>query len=133
MQCNKPYSTEDLIPLNPGPVELDKLKFRLELLKERQKNEKKAVKDAKKRDHLEIEGSDATSSAVQGTSSKKPTLALPGSAKHVFAKDTEVQDLVKKSIAKDPNASKVFKSLFTTSDNALKRDHAHWVTYNPYY
>ncbi|KAH9498468.1 Replication termination factor 2 [Bulinus truncatus] len=37
------------------------------------------------------------------------------------------------SIQKDPRASKTFKSLFTTSDEAKNQKQAHWVTYNPLY
>lgn len=37
------------------------------------------------------------------------------------------------SIAKDPKASEVFKSIFTTHKSAAKQDRAHWVTYNPFY
>ncbi len=41
-----------------------------------------------------------------------------------------------KSVAKDPKASKVFKSLFTSSETAKKRPNSkvsNWVTYNPYH
>lgn len=37
------------------------------------------------------------------------------------------------SVAKDPQASDVFKSIFTSSSKARKQDRAHWVTYNPFY
>lgn len=37
------------------------------------------------------------------------------------------------SVAKDPNASEVYKSLFTTHEKARKQTKAHWVTYNPFY
>ncbi|GLH07243.1 Uncharacterized protein GBIM_12753 [Gryllus bimaculatus] len=37
------------------------------------------------------------------------------------------------SIAKDPNASKVYKSLFTSHSRASQQTKAHWVTYNPFY
>lgn len=37
------------------------------------------------------------------------------------------------SIAKDPKASEVFKSIFTTHKSAVDQDRAHWVTYNPFY
>ena len=38
-----------------------------------------------------------------------------------------------KSIQKDPNATKAFKSLFTTSDKAKNQQTPHWITYNPCY
>lgn len=37
------------------------------------------------------------------------------------------------SVAKDPNASDVYKSLFTTHDKAVNQTKGHWVTYNPFY
>ena len=37
------------------------------------------------------------------------------------------------SVAKDPNASEVYKSLFTTHNKARNQTKAHWVTYNPFY
>lgn len=37
------------------------------------------------------------------------------------------------SIAKDPKASEVLKSIFTTHKSAVQQDKAHWVTYNPFY
>ncbi|BES98566.1 Rtf2 RING-finger [Nesidiocoris tenuis] len=37
------------------------------------------------------------------------------------------------SIASDPNASDVLKSLFTSSSGAKTQEKAHWITYNPFY
>ncbi|GFR04937.1 replication termination factor 2 [Trichonephila clavata] len=37
------------------------------------------------------------------------------------------------SIAKDPNATAAYKSLFTSHKNAQKQEKAHWVTHNPLY
>lgn len=37
------------------------------------------------------------------------------------------------SVAKDPAASDVYKSLFTTHDRAVNQTKGHWVTYNPFY
>ncbi|ODM96250.1 Protein RTF2 [Orchesella cincta] len=37
------------------------------------------------------------------------------------------------SVAKDPNASETYKSLFTTHSTAQTQQKAHWVTYNPFY
>ena len=38
-----------------------------------------------------------------------------------------------KSIQHDPRASKVFKSLFSSSKEAKAKGTAHWVTHNPFY
>lgn len=37
------------------------------------------------------------------------------------------------SVAKDPNASETYKSIFTTHKTAKNQTKAHWVTYNPLY
>lgn len=46
---------------------------------------------------------------------------------------TETSNKKNKSIQDDPNASEVFKSLFTSSSKAKNQTKAHWVTYNPQY
>ncbi|KAF4528474.1 hypothetical protein B566_EDAN015936 [Ephemera danica] len=37
------------------------------------------------------------------------------------------------SVANDPKATSVYKSLFTSHENAKSQTKAHWVTYNPFY
>jgi hypothetical protein len=37
------------------------------------------------------------------------------------------------SVANDPKATDVFKSLFTTHQKAQQQTKAHWITYNPFY
>ncbi|XP_049873979.1 replication termination factor 2 [Pectinophora gossypiella] len=37
------------------------------------------------------------------------------------------------SVAKDPQTSEVYKSLFTSHKSEQKQERAHWVTYNPFY
>lgn len=37
------------------------------------------------------------------------------------------------SVAEDPKASEVYKSLFTTHETEQNQGRAHWVTYNPHY
>lgn len=37
------------------------------------------------------------------------------------------------SVAEDPKATAVYKSLFTTHESAQNQERAHWVTYNPFY
>ncbi|KAM3960877.1 replication termination factor 2 [Aphomia sociella] len=37
------------------------------------------------------------------------------------------------SVAKDPQTSEVYKSLFTSHKNDKQQQRAHWVTYNPFY
>lgn len=44
-------------------------------------------------------------------------------------KDKESAEKRSKTIQEDPNASKVYKSLFTTCDEAKNKPKAHWVTH----
>lgn len=37
------------------------------------------------------------------------------------------------SVAKDPEASEVLKSIFTSHKSASEQTKAHWITYNPFY
>ena len=37
------------------------------------------------------------------------------------------------SVAQDPKATEVYKSIFTSHDDEKQQDRAHWVTYNPFY
>lgn len=37
------------------------------------------------------------------------------------------------SIAKDPKATEVYKSIFTSHEDEQNQDRAHWITYNPFY
>lgn len=37
------------------------------------------------------------------------------------------------SVAKDPQVSDVYKSLFTSHKSEQEQNRAHWVTYNPFY
>ena len=61
-----------------------------------------------------------------------------GSSKRAFSTELVQDPSYKKtkkdySIAKDPQASDVYKSLFTSHKDDKKQQRAHWVTYNPFY
>lgn len=45
----------------------------------------------------------------------------------------KLKDTSDYSVAKDPKATDVYKSLFTTHESAHTQDRAHWITYNPFY
>lgn len=62
------------------------------------------------------------------------------SLKRAGAKEALLDPALKKlkdgseySVAKDPKATDVYKSLFTSHESAHSQDRAHWVTYNPFY
>lgn len=66
-------------------------------------------------------------------STEKATEAKTESAPKRRLETTETSNKKSKSIQDDPNASEVFKSLFTSSSKAKNQTKAHWVTYNPQY
>lgn len=45
----------------------------------------------------------------------------------------KLKEMGSSSVAADPKATEVFKSLFTSHKTAHEQDRAHWVTYNPFY
>ena len=83
---------------------------------------------SKKRKLSEDEKASSSSSHGQKSKTAKnsvvktsATLLLPEKAKADY------------SIAKDPNASENFKSLFTTHKSAKNQTKNHWITSNPLY
>lgn len=61
-----------------------------------------------------------------------------GSSKRAYPTKLEQDPSYKKtkkdySVAKDPQTSEVFKSLFTSHKSDKEQKRAHWVTYNPFY
>lgn len=72
-----------------------------------------------------------SSSALKSSKSKLPKRSAPSEA----LLDPEMKKLKDDggSVATDPKATDVYKSLFTTHKSAQEQDRAHWVTYNPFY
>lgn len=62
-----------------------------------------------------------------------------GSSKRAFSSTELQQDPSYKktkkdySVAKDPQTSEVYRSLFTSHQSEKEQQRAHWVTYNPFY
>lgn len=69
-----------------------------------------------------------------GASTSKSTVRVNGLASAVLRdKDFEKVRSNGFSVASDPKASEVYKSLFDTHKTAQKKQSAHWVTCNPQY
>ncbi len=150
-KCNAPYKEDDVIILNGTEEDVEKLKDRMQNRRIQAKLEKKAKKKSKsaaatvtsaessedgpstsKKAKLEDDAKDKTA-VVNGKIGGK---ALANGAEGHSSKlaNGKADDKLKgKSIQKDPKASSVYKSLFTTSDAGKKQQSAHWVTYNPFY
>lgn len=70
----------------------------------------------------------------------KPTLTLESKigAKRPGAISAPKSSNAKKtkadySVAKDPQVSDVYKSIFTSHKSEKEQNRAHWITYNPFY
>lgn len=143
--------------MNGSDEDVDLMRTRLDARVARLKAEKKAKADKKAKAKAE---STATSTATSteaatnpdaeqpGPSSKPSTSGKPGGSsslkpiipnKRALISDKIGDDpMFKKSkqdysVAKDPNATDVYKSLFTTHESEKDQQRAHWVTYNPFY
>lgn len=80
-----------------------------------------------------------SSSQAKSEKGKKLKTEAQSAATKIPQKSTKLEDPSMAKIrsnyriAEDPNASQVFKSIFTSSDKAKNQTKAHWVTYNPFY
>lgn len=135
MQCTKPFTEKDVIILNGNDEDFEKMKANME---ERRANAKLAKKNKKKKSEDESEpkakaakksDSEPKQKAKEGTKGKqKSSINMNGAASNGLVLD-------KRSVQKDPKASEVYKSLFTSSDEAKKQNtqHSGWVSFNPQY
>nr|CAG4638621.1 EOG090X0ACT [Cyclestheria hislopi] len=125
-KCQKPFKEEDIIILNPSDEEITKQTTQMDVRRFQAKTEKKSQKR------------NGTNNDKKTESKKLKTDAQPGSsniAKTLIKLEDPALSKVKSnySIAKDPNASEVYKSIFTSHDKSKNQMKPHWVTYNPFY
>lgn len=110
------------MPINGTDEEIESLRAKMEEARSKSKSEKskkrKLNEDEKASSSSNGQKAKATKNSVIKTSA---TLLLPEKAKADY------------SIAKDPNASENFKSLFTTHKTAKNQTKNNWVTFNPAY
>lgn len=147
--CQTPYSEQDIVILNGTDEDTDLMRMRMEARVARLKADKK---DKKVKKEMKEGASTSTSTltsdkVITPSTSKvikpglivKPTTVTSASLKREIITDVTSSDpnskKIKKdySIAKDPKATEVYKSIFTSHDSEKQQDRAHWVTYNPFY
>ncbi|XP_071443712.1 replication termination factor 2 isoform X2 [Hetaerina americana] len=180
-KCQKPFTEDDIVVLNPSGDDVDRAIVKMEARKAREK----AGKSKKRKNHAEeksdlvqagpsginveikkesnedddqsngkqlkletlvikkeiIEGPSTSGAKMNGKPQSKLSNSkaiFDGSASSSNGKSKLVDPLMKKaansySVSKDPTASEVYKSLFTTHEKARQQTKAHWVTYNPFY
>nr|XP_045594615.1 replication termination factor 2-like [Procambarus clarkii] len=145
-KCGQPYQEEDVIPLNPSVDEQDAVKARMISRRAKAKVAKKAKKIEKRAIKEEDDDPPTTSTskgkkvaklsdgASSSSDNSKSSLRVQGMASAVLRdKDFEKIRSAGFSVASDPKASEVFKSLFDTHKTAQRKQSAHWVTCNPQY
>lgn len=146
-KCGKPFDDEDVIPLNPTEDEQDAVKDAMLARRAAAKAAKKAKKDAKRsaEDDVDVVAKSSNGkgkklaklsegASTSSYANNKSSLRVHGVASAVLRdKDFERIRSSGFSVASDPKASEVFKSLFDTHKTAQKKQSAHWVTCNPQY
>ena len=155
--CGKPLSNDDIIVINGSEDEVRAMKEKMEERRQKSKLEKKAKKTKISETSTSINGSTSfNTSEISKDGPEKPakrakTEHAPSSSK-ASASDVKVTaakltasgtsssngkipELSKhKTVAEDPKASKVFKSLFSSSHkDRPKHLQSNWVTYHSYH
>lgn len=161
--CQKSFGVEDIVILNPSEDELELQQCKIDMRLNKRKAQKKQKNDKKAIIKTETNDIPSSSSAVTNIKKNSTSTTENNSSlqQEVVPKTEEVQQSkatkrvanpkrlgavkacledpdIKRlktdySVAKDPNASDVYKSLFTTHDSDKKQNRAHWITYNPFY
>nr|CAG4644163.1 EOG090X0ACT [Lepidurus arcticus] len=130
-KCQKPFSEEDVVVLNPGNDELSAINDRMDARRARAKADKK--NKAQKRSGEE-ETSTQTNKANGKKLKKDNTNLHAGAEVKLTPSDPALAKMsAGYSVAKDESTSEVYKSLFTTHRTAIEKGTAHWVTFNPFY
>lgn len=158
MQCLKPFQEDDIIILNPDEEDMPTMLSRMEKRKAHDKKGKSkkvnikqetaaddksqsdkaetnivsSLNDVENKSKVDIELEPTCSGLTKGKSSKMTKRPV------VTGSLTESSPALKKtkadySVAKDPNATNVYKSLFTSHSSEKQQNRAHWITYNPFY
>ncbi|XP_003701891.1 replication termination factor 2 [Megachile rotundata] len=128
-QCQQPFTKTDVVIIN---AEGDDFKLMEENMLLRKTVQKKAKKQKISEDNQTPE---IKQEEVPKKKAKKDDKAASIKVNNRCEAEDPAYKKVKDnySVAKDPKASEVFKSIFTTHKSAVEQDRAHWITYNPFY
>ncbi|XP_057334915.1 replication termination factor 2 [Microplitis mediator] len=137
-RCQVPFESKDIVVLNAEADDLDLMIQNMQTRKSKKSkrsreaaNQDDGVDKKKKKDEKEKAGTSKVSKNSTSTSSSTGTSSSNKLNEPVDPAFNKVKDDY--SIAKDPNASEVLKSIFTSHKSAAEQTKAHWVTYNPFY
>lgn len=132
------YKEEDIVTINPEEEELDLMNSKMIARHARVKALKKAAKDAKRKNEVEFK---VPSASKEPEESAGPSTAKKFKAEELSAfKDqkktndpSKIKSSKSKSVQNDPNASEVYKRLFSTHKTAQNQKKGNWVTFDPRY
>ncbi|XP_017753675.1 PREDICTED: protein RTF2 homolog [Eufriesea mexicana] len=129
-QCQQPFTETDIVIINAEGDDFKLMEKNMALRKTIQKKSKKQkyneddqTQDIKQEDVPKKKMKKEDRNSVIKINNNRTKAEDPAYKK---VKDNY-------SVAKDPKASEVFKSIFTTHKSAADQDRAHWITYNPFY
>lgn len=139
--CQTPFAEEDIVILNGTDEETDLMRVKMEARVARRKASKKDKSNIKEEltklpepANVQPSTSAIDSETVSVGKLPKNKIVVP-----IKRNGEDLQDpMIKKlkfdySVARDPKATDVYKSLFTTHKSEKEQSRAHWVTYNPFY
>uniref|UniRef100_A0A1B0D690 Replication termination factor 2 n=1 Tax=Phlebotomus papatasi TaxID=29031 RepID=A0A1B0D690_PHLPP len=138
--CQTPFTEADVVVLNGSDEDVDAMRVKIEARVARRKAEKREKEGKKAKKAIEVP--EAGPSSTKMVESKLPEVKPTTSKIVKELKRTNDEKLTdpafqkaKKSysVASDPKASDVYKSIFTTHRSEQEQNRAHWVTYNPFY
>ncbi|XP_045482491.1 replication termination factor 2 [Harmonia axyridis] len=140
-KCQQPFEPDDVVILNGNEEDLVLMKERLakRQSKQKKKKEKKVKIETDVIAGPSTSGCTSTSTIVKEEKKVCPKATLmPSNLKKRPGKLQESTVDTKKmkpdySVATDPQATDVYKSLFTSHKSEKEQNRAHWVTYNPFY
>lgn len=141
-RCQQAFTEADVVILNAVDEDLELMQERLNARKAAQKSSKKR-KNKTESTSTESTSTESTSTEINDKEEvlkkkiKKEEKSSILPKKNVNRNEAEDPAYRKAkesySVAKDPKASEVFKSIFTSHKSADDQDRAHWITYNPFY
>ena len=130
LQCQKPFKEEDIIILNPSEADEPTMRSNMEARRLANKGKSKAQKrEAGETDKKTEKGKKLKTEPAKDSKIAEKLLKLENSTMSNMTLNKKPAI----SVAKDPKASEVFKSIFTTHEKAKNQTKGHWVTYNPFY
>lgn len=160
LQCQTPFKEEDIVILNGSEEDIELMATKMEARSTRLKAEKKDKKSKKSKipetitsncDETDKEIPGPSTTAGQSSNEIQTKLSIPATSRTTTSTkivkpmlkrestnaldDPEMKKLKDSSfsVAADPKASDVYKSLFTSHKSEKEQNRAHWVTYNPFY